>query len=193
MRAHTRDTSLGTGVYFSPGDYIGITRRMIILAVDVFVLVLGYIVFGTLYIGITGHDPSGTFHWSYLGLAWSYLTILKASRLRTVGYRLTGARILNLRGEQPSFLRMTFRLLLWLFGPFNLVFDLFWAGNDEDRQTLRDRFAGTCVVKRSAHPVGTGEIHFAYYNALGFNLMYPRVVRRTTSSAAVAAETSQST
>lgn len=185
MTATEHDTSLGRGVYFAPGDYVGITRRMIILVIDFSLLLLAYILVAILYIAITGHDPASRFHWSYLGFAWAYLTILKASPLRTVGYRLTGARILNLRGERPSVFRMTFRLLLWLFGPFNLIFDLFWAGTDDDRQTLRDRFSGTCVVNNSAEPLGTGEIHFTYYDALGMNMMYPRVVRPSTATPGV--------
>lgn len=193
MSAAKHDTSLGTGVYFATGDYIGITRRMIILAIDLIVLVVVYAVLGVLDMQINERELTDSLILGYLVFVWAYLTILKASPLRTVGYWVTGARILNLRGERPSFLRMTFRLLLWLFGPFNLIFDLFWAGTDEDRQTLRDRFAGTCVVKNLATPIGTGEIHFSHYHALGFNLMYPHVVRPLPSSPFVAAESSDAT
>ena len=72
---------------------------------------------------------------------------------------------------------MTFRLLIWLLGPFNLLFDLFWSSLDDDRQTLRDRFAGTCVFNNQAEPIGTAEIHLTHYNAFGFALIYSRVMR----------------
>lgn len=83
---------------------------------------------------------------------------------------------------------MTFRMLLWAFGPFNLLFDLLWSGIDDDRQTLRDRFAGTCVVKNRAEPIGTAEIHLTYYYAFGFALMYPRVMRRKRAESETAPE-----
>ena len=63
-----------------------------------------------------------------------------------------------------------------MFGPFNLLFDLMWCGLDEDKQTLRDRFAETCLINDHATPIGTGEIHLTYFDIGSFNLMYPRVV-----------------
>ena len=178
MTTRRKDNSLGKGVYYAADDYIGIMRRIAILAVDLTVLIL----LGFILILITTEpldDPTDSFWFAYVALAWTYLTILKPSKVRTVGYWLTGARIVNLRGQRPSILRMTFRLLVWLFGPFNLLFDLIWAGIDDDRQTLRDRFTGTCVIKHGAEPVGTGEIHLTYYNAFGLTLTYPRVSRPT--------------
>ncbi len=177
MTTGKRDTSIGVGVYFALDDYVGIMRRVVILVVDLAVLIVMYIVFAALFTTLAG-DLNGTFILIYLLCVWAYLTVIKASRIRTVGYWLTGSRILNLRGKRPSIFRMTFRMLLWAFGPFNLLFDLLWSGIDDDRQTLRDRFAGTCVVKNRAEPIGTAEIHLTYYHALGFALMYPRVMRR---------------
>jgi len=40
------------------------------------------------------------------------------------------------------------------------------------------RFAiasGTCLINYQATPVGTGEIHLAYFDVGTFNLMYPHV------------------
>ncbi|NEQ52646.1 MAG: RDD family protein [Leptolyngbya sp. SIO3F4] len=176
MTTRDRDTSLGMGVYFSPDDYVGITRRIVILGIDLAVLITVYVLFAVLLIPIAG-ERSGSVGLLYIGFVWAYLTVLKSSRLRTVGYRLMGARIINLRGRRPSMLRMTFRLLLWMFGPFNLLFDLLWSSFDDDHQTLRDRFAGTCVVNSQADPVGTAEIQLKYYYAFGFALMYSRVMR----------------
>ena len=113
---------------------------------------------------------------SALGLVWFYLAVLKPSKVRTVGYWLLGCRIVDLRGQKPSILRMRFRSILWVFGPFNLLFDLIWCGIDDDRQSLRDRFVGTCVVRNRAVPIGNGEIHLAYFNAMGYALVFPRVV-----------------
>jgi uncharacterized RDD family membrane protein YckC len=82
-----------------------------------------------------------------IGIFWIYEVVLKRSAMRTIGYRLTGCRIVNLQGQPPSLFALTFRAFLWMFGPFNLLFDLFWCGIDDDRQTLRDRFAETCLTK----------------------------------------------
>lgn len=176
MTTRKRDTSLGTGVYFALDDYVGLVRRVMILIVDLAVLVGVYFLFAAAFVAMAG-DLNGTFVLIYIGFAWAYLTVLKSSRIRTAGYWLTGARILNLRGKRPSVFRMTFRELLWAFGPFNLFLDLLWSGIDDDRQTLRDRFAGTCVVNHRAESIGAAEIHLVHYNAFGFALMYPRVMR----------------
>jgi uncharacterized RDD family membrane protein YckC len=49
--------------------------------------------------------------------AFVYLVALKSSSIRTVGYRLVGVRIVNHKGERPSFLFMAIRLLSWMLGP----------------------------------------------------------------------------
>jgi len=176
MTTDKHDSSLGTGVFFAKDDYAGIIRRIFILVIDLIAILVGYVVLAVPY-AIFFEVIDGPFVLLYFGFVWAYSTVLKASPIRTVGFRLTGTRILNLRGERPSILQMTFRLLLWVMGPINLVYDLFWAGTDEDRQTLRDRFAGTCVVKNNAEPIGTGDIHLCYYTAMAMSLMYPAVIR----------------
>lgn len=175
MTTQQQDTSMGIGVYFALDDYVGIIRRIVILLVDLAVLFIMYLLFAALLIPIAGAH-SGSVGLLYVGTAWAYLTVLKSSRLRTVGYRLMGARIINLRGRRPSAFRMTFRVLLWLFGPFNMI-DLIWSNVDKERQTLRDRFAGTCVVNNQAQPIGTGEIKFKYSYAFGLSLVYSQVTR----------------
>jgi hypothetical protein len=70
---------------------------------------------------------------------------------------------------------LTFRSLLWMFGPCNFEFDLISCGIDDDRQTMRDRFTNMCLVNKSAEPIGTGEVHLAYFNAFGYTLAYPHV------------------
>jgi uncharacterized RDD family membrane protein YckC len=170
-----RDTSLGKGVYYAPGDYVGIGRRFIIFLVDG--LVLGAILFCLVVIWIlvrTG--PPVIFTVAVFAATWLYAVPCKRSPLRTVGYWLTGCRLVNLQGRPPSLFALTVRSLLWMFGPFNLLFDILWCGLDEDRQTLRDRFAGTCLINDGATPIGTGDIHLTYFDIGSFNLAYPRVV-----------------
>jgi len=72
---------------------------------------------------------------------------------------------------------MTLRLFLWVLGPINIIADLIWVGIDQDRQSLRDRFASTCLVKANAVPIGEAPIHLSYYQAFGLSLMLPTVCR----------------
>jgi uncharacterized RDD family membrane protein YckC len=123
----THKPTLGVGVYFAKGDYAGILRRLLALCVDLGVVLLMGVALGVAA-KVVDADPSPELSrrltWTWLGLEFLYLAVIKPSRIRSVGYRLTGTRIVTLRGERPSVLRMTFRLLLWLLGPFNLVYDL---------------------------------------------------------------------
>lgn len=167
---------LGHGAYFLTSDYVGLMPRVAILIVDVFTLALFYTAAGAAFVNLDILTDD-QFLWFIAISAWLYMTVLKASRFRTVGYWLLGARIVDLNGGKPSLLRMTFRFLLCVFGPFSLIFDLLWVSTDQQRQTLRDRYAGTCVVKHRAEPVGRAEIRLVSYHALGFNLMYQQVMQ----------------
>ena len=170
-----RTDTLGEGAYFLPSDYVGLVPRIAILVVDLATLAALYMIVGIIVLNFT-EISDDQFLVLFAVMAWLYLTVLKASRIRTVGYQLLGARIVNLKGEKPSIFRMTFRFLLCLFGPFSFIFDLLWVSTDDQKQTLRDRFAATCVIKHSAEQAGQAEIRFVFYNALGFNLMYQQVM-----------------
>lgn len=180
MPGYQRDRSLGEGVYFAPDDYIGVMRRVIIFVVDTTLLFVLLIAIEIVYDMLSLSDEFfgvsiPELIWFFCG--WTYLTVIRASRIRTVGYWVTNSRVLNLRGNKPSLFRMTYRLLLGIFIPFTFIYDLLWAAVDEDRQTLTDRIAGTCVVRKNAAPCGDSEIHFAYCFALGFIYAYQRVSR----------------
>lgn len=176
------DDSLGTGVYFAIEDYAGSVRRVIAWTIDAATLLLIAV---ALWIGLVmvlwnldpALDPSGVFLISWLGLAWLYLVPLKRSTIGTVAYRLLDMKILTTKGQRPSLFVMTYRTLMWLFGPFNFLLDIVWIGADSEQQSLRDCYAGTYVVRRSAEPIGLGPLHLAYYCGAGMTLVYPRVLR----------------
>jgi uncharacterized RDD family membrane protein YckC len=175
MGGAQRDCSLGEGVYFSPEDYIGFRRRLMIWLVDLIVVCMLWVMIKIVSFGLTdGQDMTPDFVWQFC--AWAYLTVLRSSPVRTVGYWVTGARIVNLQGTRPSVFRMTYRLMLNLYSPFNILYDLLWVGVDQDHQSLTDRFAGTCVVRKNSRPVGRSEIHLAYYTALSVLYFYPCVI-----------------
>ena len=166
-----RDNSLGEGVFYAPPDYAGFIQRLVVIGVDLLLLL---VILWVMWLPFQTH-PNAYFWTTFATISWIYLTLIKSSKLGTVGYRLTGLKIVNLRGERPSVIRMTFRLLLWLFGPFNVLFDLVWQWADTERQTLRDCLSGTYVVRANAEPVGSGSLYLARYSALGLALSYPRV------------------
>ena len=175
------NSSLGDGVYFAEADHVGFFRRFAAMVIDFFVLLLCGVVLWCVLAALIAYGMSVNVDIAFFGVcsfsAWLYLTVCKTSKLRTVGYRLTDMKIVTLKGKRPSIARMTFRSLLWMIGPFNIFLDLMWLAADTELQSLRDCYAGTCVVRNGAKPIGEGAVHLAYYTAMGMTFIYPRVVR----------------
>ena len=177
-----RDNSLGDGVYFAMDDYAGLVRRLAAITVDTSILLVAGV---CLWIAISATsiqldptvDPSGFFFIAWVGCSWIYLTLLKRSRFRTIGYRICRLKIVTTKGDRPSLIRMTARMVMWILGPFNLFLDLVWIGADTERQSLRDCYIGTYVVRHDAHPIGVAPMHLTRYTTGGWNFAYPRVCR----------------
>lgn len=178
MHQRQRDRSLGDGVYFAAEDYIGLGPRIIIVFVDTVVLVLIVWVLLLLWLYLVGDDGDGMFAGVVAFAGWLYLVPLKRSVFRTIGYQLMGVKLVNLQGQRPSLLLLTLRSLLWIYccAPVTFLFEFLWCTVDSDRQSIRDRIANTCLVKNNATPIGTGEVHLAYYFSLGYMLTYSHVV-----------------
>ena len=178
------DSSLGDGIFFDRDAYAGCLSRLMVIIVDSIVLnVAGVAIWVPLVMLLwdpkTGRTPDALFLVLWIAVIWFYLTVIKRSRLRTIGYRLAGLQIVTTNGARPTVAAMTFRLLLWIFGPFNFVLDFVWLGADPERQTLRDCYACTYVVRANARPSGDGPIHLTRYFAAGLAPSYPRVIRPT--------------
>ena len=47
-------------------------------------------------------DPDGAFVLAIVVVTWTYLAVVKQSKIRTIGFRLTNARIVTLCGQKPS-------------------------------------------------------------------------------------------
>lgn len=176
------DNSLGDADYYDPKDYVGIGKRIIVMIIDSFVIVLLGIAiwmpfFELILTEAIQSDPSGTYCIIYLIAIWLYLAPIKRSEFGTVGYRLLGIKLVSAKGGRPSLINMTIRMMLWMFGPFNFVLDLLWLVIDSENQSLRDCYLGTYLVARNAHPTGRAPVHLARYYAMGFALAYPRVCR----------------
>jgi uncharacterized RDD family membrane protein YckC len=154
------------------------------MAIDLAVLLVAAIlIIATCYLIMPANEAWEDYAlYSCLGFTYFYLVILESSRFGTLGFIITGVKVLNLKGERPSLLRMTLRQLLWVVGPFHPFTDLLWLGGDDFRQTLRDKFAGTIVVKRDAVPAGRGPVHLRYYGFAGLMLAFAEVQKPRSST-----------
>ncbi|WDQ15983.1 RDD family protein [Rhodopirellula sp. P2] len=182
MKPQHVDHSLGEGIYFAHESYPGFIRRLIAMMIDGAILTFAGIAIWILlallfYVLETDRSPETLHIAIWLTIIWVYMTVIKRSWLRTIGYRLSGLQIVDTRGSRPSLMKMTFRLLMWIFGPFNFILDLMWLAADSEQQTLRDCYCGTYVVRATAQPEGSAPMHLTRYFATGLAPSYPRVVR----------------
>jgi uncharacterized RDD family membrane protein YckC len=180
-------------VVFADRDYAGLFRRIVIVFVDAVVIVLAGIFLIAVWVMVSdprdAQEPPPEYWFTWLAIAYVYMVILKRSRLRTLGFWFAGVRIVDHSGQPPSVLRMTFRFLLLILGPIHPIIDLFWLGGDRHRQTLRDKFAGTYVVNRTARPAGPGIRKSAYYNFMAATLIFTEIHAADECAATVSAET----
>jgi uncharacterized RDD family membrane protein YckC len=168
---------LGDGVYFARRDYAGFLRRLVIIAVDLLVILVVGVVIQMAW-NLARPEVESPVPWLlWMGFAYLYLTLLRGSHFRTLGYILTGVRIINLKGERPSYFWMNLRLLLWILGPINPIVDLLWFWGDDNRQMLRDKLAGTYVIRRGAVPIGGGPIRATTLFILSYAIVYPEVMK----------------
>ncbi len=159
------------GVIYDKTEYAGIIKRIIIAAVDTMIILI--VTSAVLYISdymIIDDTTYIKFNFIFFFIfSIFYLALLKRSKIRTLGYTLTGVKIVDLRGKKPSIFNMVFRAILLLFGPFELIFDIIWLMQEPTRQTLRDKYTGTYVINKKANPVGSGRLQNVTLNVLGYN------------------------
>jgi len=171
-------TGIKQGVFYRISDYAGIGRRLFIIVVD------SMIVFGLLFllsfVAEFSESVAGAFVLGCFLICYTYLAVLKATPLGTIGYMLAGVRLSDLRGRRAPLWRSTFRFGFLVLGPFNMLFDILWLGGDPNRQSLRDKFAGTYVVREKATPAGHGPIDYKIYLMFGYSFIFAEVVRTAT-------------
>ena len=170
------------GVYYALRDYAGLGRRLLVLVIDGSVLSLYLVGLLATYLA-SGTRSMTVFHAgaaSFLIVTFLYLVIMQRSRVGTLGYALTGVRIVALDGTRPSIGRMVLRWVFLPIGPLNALLDVVWLGGDPNRQTLRDKFAGTYVIRKSAQVLGHGIQRYATYSLLGYMFTFREVSRGVT-------------
>jgi uncharacterized RDD family membrane protein YckC len=166
------------GVYCNRGDSPGFFVRLLVDAIDFFILaVLTFFLLVGWAMWVPGNSGLGGIAAAVLVvLWWGYLVVLKWSVFGTFGYAIFGVRVVNLKGEAPSLVRLTARTLC--FFVFNTLVDLIFLASDDSRQALRDKLTGTYVVKRSAQPAGQGRLSYARVFFFGMALLYREVSRK---------------
>lgn len=171
------DATSEHGVYYQVSDYIGAGKRFVIDLVDVLVAILLSIAASTVLSFIIWDDQlaAPAVLTTLIAIWFGYFVLLKSSRFRTIGYVLTGARLVNLQGQRPSIGSLIIRSLFAALGPLNLLFDLFWIPSDPCRQALRDKFAHTYVIRRDAWPAGAGPVGYGTYTILGWSFLFCEV------------------
>ncbi len=166
------DKSLGHGGRYNAESHPGVIRRALAFLIDLVVIYLNaYILF--LLCWMTLEIPEiwqQNFFWpTFL----AYLTILKPSSMRTIGYRVMKLKIVTLQGTKPSVVRMCFRYLLWLL--IHPIPDILWTSADRDGRTLRDCFSGTQVLRADAVSDQDGPIHLSRNFGFCWCMFYPQV------------------
>jgi uncharacterized RDD family membrane protein YckC len=180
------------GVYYLLSSYGSLPKRIVAASIDlVFLILIAFFIswLWALYstepnidiaaeygwLALAFFSPS--YFWTCVFISFIYLAIIKPSFLRTIGYKIAGLKIVNMKGNRPSFFQMTWRFLLLIFGPINLIIDIFWLGGDDDRQALRDKMAGIYVVGKNALPAGSGPFKYSNYHFLGLSFVFKEVKR----------------
>ncbi len=170
------------GVYFSPKEYPGIIRRLVILLIDSIVLIIMWVIAAAIF---TPTSETNTFFSAMLSVFISlfipffYLVLIKASKMRTLGFVLTGVKIINFRGQKPTWLEMTLRFFslgMYLL-QYVLIIDLVWIWDDENKLSLRDRLTGTYLITKNAVPIGKGKIINHNYFLGTFSLICSEVIK----------------
>ena len=146
---------------------VGFWRRALAAAIDGFVLLPGYALFGLLLgavagrriprlreVGIDylvemllGHDPlvlGGFFLCLVIGTL--YVSLFTAARGQTLGKHLLGLKVITTAGDRPNLWRALARTGALVAGALFFGVGLLWVGFDREKRGLHDWLVGTYVV-----------------------------------------------
>ena len=164
------------GICFPLAAYAGPVRRLLIFVIDLlFLIVVGSALSKANEVWFNGH-MAGPAVLIWLGAALFYLIVVKA-RVGTLGMWLPRTRIVDLFGQPPSMWRMALRLFLcgWWWYSLFLIIDWAFIVQDLRGQTLRDKIAGTYIIRRDAHPTGKCPLVHYCHCVAGLVLTLPEV------------------
>lgn len=89
-----------------------------------------------------------------------YHIMLRTMRRGTIGYRLTGVRLVDHQGLSPSIRTVLRRFLIALPGCSLFAAAYLLCSQDPRRQALHDQWSGTWVVRYRAQPAGPARTTF---------------------------------
>jgi uncharacterized RDD family membrane protein YckC len=170
------------GAVYALSDHAGFLERLLIELLDV--SLVGVVWLALTWVGLQLGLPDWVSRLASLLLAWGYLAALKVTPHGTLGYRVLHVKLVDLQGNPVKLWKSSLRFLLIFLGPVNVLFDIFWLTNDPNRQTLRDKIAGTYVIREHAAPVDRRPITYPMYFVGGLSFVIPEVLRRDENAAA---------
>ena len=170
-----------TGVFYHKDDYASFTRRVVAGIIDIYVI----IVLSTLFLIFTrflNDQISLKSNYIFLiDMAFIYLTFLKRSKFRTIGYYITGIKIVDLSGCKPSLYNMFLRVIVLIIGTYDYSKSIELVKTELTKQTLRDKYLGNYVIKADAKPIGSGPIiTVAKHYGMRQTLLYKKVKKTVT-------------
>ena len=165
-------TRIAVGAWFRPEDYAGFGRRIAIDAIDLGVMGIVLFLVSLWPLGDVDVFASPASWELFLAIGFVNLVLLKGSRVRTLGHRLTRTRMVDISGNDARFGVLAERFL-FLAMPGLYLYDLLWMASDPRHQGIRDKLAGTFVVRAEAQPAGRTVIGYALDNLYPFSLITP--------------------
>lgn len=173
-----------TGVYFRREDYASFWIRAFVDVIDfsIFAVLAAGLAIAFMSILPPDEDRVDLILLASVVAGNLYFVVLKRSRFRTLGYRAGRVKIVGLDGQVPTYATLSLRSAFGLVGPLNWL-DSIWLFNDTHGQALRDKFAGTYVVKNDAQPAGEGRIVFRLYEIALYNCIFREVEARVAAEA----------
>ena len=166
------------GAIYSKDDHIGLWFRILIMIVDSFALFIYGIIVYLLFVMF--QLPTNYFLFPVFIGAFLYLTIIKASQTGTIAYIMLKTKVVGLDGNPPNLLKMIIRFALLVIGPLEFILDMIWLTGESTKQTLRDKVAGTYVLKSEAEPIEFGVVKYVYLDVLGYAFTVKEVQRNKT-------------
>lgn len=162
-------------VYYRNEDYARVVRRVPSFVIDLAVLFVALMATATLAQAIyvptdvvrMANSPEKKrliakhlqpvqvqFMLGWLAVGILYHMALRRTRGGTIGYRITGIRLVDATGRPPSWRTLVKRFLVAV--PFFFFFAVtYWACfHSPKRQSFHDQCAGTWLIRKNAGPAG---------------------------------------
>lgn len=157
------------GKYFKHDDYAGPYWRLAIISIDIVVLILLSVLFiiaSSILMALID-IPLQWFFFAWLFLCFFYLGPIHSMGIGTIGFKLTGFRLVDQNGQRPSVWRTIIRCGYLLLSPSYYLVDALCTCSPYTRQTIWDKGADTVVVLKEASPIGTISLRYSLEFFLG--------------------------